>query len=90
MITVKIDYGMIKKEYLYTSEKTKKVYLDLALFEYEEGKSKYEDTHYVIQSTSKEVRDQMKLDGTRLPIIGNAKDRDKKQERQSPRESGMF
>lgn len=73
MFTAKIDVTKIKKEYLYAAKSGAK-YLDIVLFANKGGAGEYGDTHYIIQSVPKEVREQMKADGERMPIIGNAKD----------------
>lgn len=79
MITVKIDTTMLDKTLMYTSPQTGKMYLDVVLKEYKEGKSKYGDTHFVIQSVSKEHNQALKDKGERMPIIGNAKQWEKKE-----------
>ena len=71
MITVKIDVTKLKKEYLFKGAKG--TYLDLVLMESKD--SQYGDSHYVVQGTTKEVREAMKAKGERMPIIGNARDR---------------
>lgn len=84
MITVKIDTTMLDKSLMYTSKQTGKTYLDIVLKEYKEGKSKYGDTHFVIQSVSKEHNLELKKNGERMPIIGNAKQWEKKQWNNNP------
>lgn len=73
MFTAKIDVTKVKKEYLYTAKSGAK-YLDIVLFANKGGAGEYGDTHYIIQSVPKDVREAMKESGERMPIIGNAKD----------------
>lgn len=72
MITVKVDMAMIDKKFLFTSEKTGRVYLDLVLKEYKEGEGKFGQSHYVNQSASKEHNAMLKETNGYMPIIGNA------------------
>lgn len=94
MITVKIDTTLLDKSLMYKSEKTGKTYLDLVLKEYKDGASKYGDSHFVIQSASKEHNAMLKAKGERMPIIGNAKEWAKRDggwdEGKSQKASGPF
>jgi len=65
-ITARIDVTKIEKERLYRGKKGK--YLDIVLIP--TPNAKYEQTHMVVQSVSKEERDQ----GIKGNILGNAKE----------------
>jgi hypothetical protein len=65
-ITARIDVTKIEKERLYQGKKGK--YLDIVLIP--TPNAKYEQTHMVVQSVSKEERDQ----GIKGNILGNAKE----------------
>jgi hypothetical protein len=65
-ITARIDVTKIEKERLYKGEKG--TYLDIVLIP--TPNAKYEQTHMVVQSVSKEERDQ----GIKGNILGNAKE----------------
>jgi hypothetical protein len=65
-ITARIDVTKIEKERLYKGKKGK--YLDIVLIP--TPNAKYEQTHMVVQSVSKEERDQ----GIKGNILGNAKE----------------
>lgn len=64
-ITLKIDVTKIDKNLLFKGKKG--TYLDVVLFENTKP-SEYGDTHFCVQSVSKEDRDR----GIKGPIIGNA------------------
>jgi hypothetical protein len=66
VITVRIDVTQIDKSRLYQGKKGK--YLDIVLIP--TPNAKYEQTHMVVQSVSKEERDQ-EIKGN---ILGNAKE----------------
>jgi hypothetical protein len=65
-ITARIDVTKIEKERLYKGEKG--TYLDIVLIP--TPNAKYKQTHMVVQSVSKEERDQ----GIKGNILGNAKE----------------
>jgi hypothetical protein len=65
-ITARIDVTKIEKERLYKGKKG--TYLDIVLIP--TPNAKYEQTHMVVQSVSKEERDQ----GIKGNILGNAKE----------------
>lgn len=67
IINVRIDVTKIEKERLYRGKKGK--YLDMVLIPTPNGK--YDQTHMVVQSVSKEEREQ----GIKGPILGNAEER---------------
>ena len=71
LIYVKIDVTKILKEHLFAGKNGAK-YLDVVLIP--SSKSQYGDTHMAVQGLPKELRDQ----GTKGPIIGNAKEQDPK------------
>lgn len=66
LIAIKIDTKAILKEHLFTAQ-SGKVYLDALLIPSKD--SKYGDSHFIVQSLPKELRE----GGQRGPIIGNAK-----------------
>ena len=66
VITVRIDVTQIDKSRLYQGKKGN--YLDIVLIP--TPNAKYEQTHMVVQSVSKEERDQ----GIKGNILGNAKE----------------
>lgn len=77
-ITARIDVTKIDKARLYQGKKGK--YLDVVLIP---SNGKYDDTHMVVQSVSKEERD----NGVRGNILGNATElfkRDRQQQSQPP------
>lgn len=65
--TGKLDLTKIDKEKLFKSEKTGAIYLDIVIWESKEVK--YDQTHMVVQSVSKEDRDA----GVKGAILGNLK-----------------
>ena len=68
MIVIKIDVTKIDKLRLFPGKNGAK-YLDLALIENKNGEDQYGNTHMVVQSVSKEERE----NGIKGPILGNAK-----------------
>ena len=73
-ISFKIDVTKIVKEHMYHSTRHNPkngnkcpVYLDCVVFANRDGADDYGNTHYIIQSVSKEAR----AKGEKGPIIGN-------------------
>ena len=75
--TAKINLKKINKEYLFKSEATGAIYLDIVLLESKDNK--YGDSHMIIQSIPKEKRDA----GERGEILGNAKPMQQQEQTQS-------
>lgn len=67
-LNIKIDLRKIEKQHLFEG-KNGALYLDLTVWENRDGPGKYGDTHMVVQSLPKELRDQ----GQKGPILGNGK-----------------
>ena len=65
MQTLKIDVKKIDKQHLFTGSKG--TYMDLTLMENRDGTDQYGNDGFIIQSVSKEKREQ----GIKGPIIGN-------------------
>lgn len=62
----------IEQNYLYRSEKSNAVYLDLQGFELKTKKEGSKDTHLVVQSLPKDVRDALTEEEKKaMPILGN-------------------
>ena len=68
MNTIKVDVTKLNKTHFFHG-KNGAIYCDLILFENKNGPGQYGDTHYIVQSVSKEAR----LKGERGAIVGNAK-----------------
>jgi hypothetical protein len=66
-LSVKINVTKILKDQMFTG--TKGVYLDLMLWPNRDGIDAYGNSHYVVQSFSKEAR----ANGVKGPILGNAR-----------------
>jgi len=71
-IGIKIDLSKIDKKHLYKSNETGAIYLDLIAFEIAKDKQKY-NSHLVVQSFPKDVREQQKKDDFDPPILGSLK-----------------
>ena len=67
MISIRITREKVAKEHCYVGDKG--TYLDMILMENRDGKDKYGYDGFVVQSVSKEKRQQ----GVKGPIIGNWK-----------------
>lgn len=67
MISIRITREKVAKEHCYQGNKG--TYLDMVLFDNREGKDQYGNDGFVVQSVSKEARQQ----GVKGPIIGNWK-----------------
>lgn len=67
MISLRITRERVAKEHCYVGDKG--TYLDMILFENKAGKDQYGNDGFVVQSVSKEARQQ----GVKGPIIGNWK-----------------
>lgn len=68
IITAKLDVTKILKEHLFQGKNGAK-YLDIVLIPSKE--SRFGDSHMIVQSIPKELRDQ----GQKGPILGNAKEK---------------
>ena len=67
MISIRITREKVAKEHCYKGNKG--TYLDMVLFDNKEGKDQYGNDGFVVQSVSKEARQ----NGVKGPIIGNWK-----------------
>jgi hypothetical protein len=67
MISIRITRERVAKEHCYQGNKG--TYLDMVLFDNKDGKDQYGNDGFVVQSVSKEARQQ----GVKGPIIGNWK-----------------
>lgn len=67
-LNIKIDVTKILKEHLFTGKNGAK-YLDLTVWENRDGVDSYGNSHMVVQSLPKELRDA----GQKGPILGNGK-----------------
>jgi len=67
MISIRITREKVAKEHCYQGNKG--TYLDMVLFDNKDGKDQYGNDGFVVQSVSKEARQQ----GVKGPIIGNWK-----------------
>ena len=68
-LNIKIDVTKILKEHLFQGKNGAK-YLDLVVWANKEGEDQYGNSHMVVQSIPKELRDA----GQKGPILGNAKE----------------
>lgn len=67
-LNIKIDVTKILKEHLFQGKNGAK-YLDLTVWQNRDGEDNYGNTHMVVQSLPRELRDA----GEKGPILGNGK-----------------